>query len=290
MRIFIKLRAETPVSLPFPRCSYYSDLSASIYKTIGECNPALSSEVHDGEKYSNRIKLFAFSPFYSENMVVQKADKEKNIDGSRIFNDIVSFVVCSPIPEFVDSFRNGLKKTKGLRIGSQYLDVYDIDICRPPSFYNRMTWEPIASASIVTTWKRDKTDKTTRCVLPNEPFDGKTCEMLLKDGIIHKWKRLCEINPDLASLWTGISKKDLYSLVLDNSINVKILLDAYPHTPKTRFNYIKKNPIKSWKYPVEITAPIFIQQLIWSSGLGRMNSMGYGVVRQWNQYKKQETK
>lgn len=280
MQVLIKLLPETPVRVPF---SYYPDMSAAIYKSMSDSDPSFASSLHDGEEHKSKIKLFGFSPLYSQQTEVHKTDKENNIEGAFVFKGLTTFIVCSPWPELVNRLGEGLLKNGYLRIGSQLLKVLEATILPPPAFKEKMVWTPAKSASVVTSWSR-KTDKNKIYAFPDKPADGQACELLLKTNILHKWRRLCEIRGDIAASWSGSDKADILSTLPDDSVVVRVHSDSANAIPyRTKLHYIKGNPVRSWISPVEVLAPIFLQRLIWSSALGEMNSMGYGVVQEVKQ-------
>ncbi|HCE42871.1 MAG TPA: hypothetical protein DET40_04935 [Lentisphaeria bacterium] len=277
MQVLIKLMPETPVRIPF---SYYSDMAAAIYKAISDSDLDFASSLHDGEEHRSRIKLFGFSPLHSPQTEVHKSDKENNIEGAFVFKGITSFIICSPWPELVNRLGEGLLKNGYLRIGSQLLKVIDATVLPPPVFKDKMLWNPAKAVSIVTSWSR-KTDKNKIYAFPDKPADGQACELLLKTNILHKWRRLCEIRGDIAESWAGCGKNDILSTLSEGSVAVRVQSGSDNTMPyRTKLHYIKGNPVRSWVSPVEVLAPVFLQRLIWSSALGEMNSMGYGVVQE----------
>ena len=275
MQVHIKLLPETPVRVPF---SYYSNMSAAVYQAISDSDSSFASALHDGEEHKSKIKLFGFSPLYSQKTEIQKTDKANNQEGAFVFKGVTSFIVCSPWPELVNRLGEGLLKNGYLRIGSQLLKVLEAAILPPPEFKDKMVWCPVKTASIVTSWSR-KTDENKIFAFPDKPADGQACEILLKTNLMHKWKRLCEIRRDIAASWAGCEEDSLNAVIneKDITVNLRIPQNNAP-SYKTKLHYIKGNPVRSWIAPVEINAPLPIQRLAWSCALGEMNSMGFGVV------------
>ena len=272
MRIAIKLLPETPVQLPF---SYYPKMASAVYQAITESDANFAKDLHEGDKHKNRIKLFSFSPLHSKMTEVHMPDKSNNKNGALVFKGLTGFFISSPWPELMNRIGEGLLKNGCLRIGSQLLRVVNAQILAPPKFDEKMSWSTTKTASIVTSWSR-KTDNKKMYAFPDKPADGQACDLLLKTNLIHKWQRLCEIRNDIASAWSGLSEsqtRDAYS-----SDNVKINLQ--PDSYKKKLHYIKGAPVRSWQSEVEIVAPSTLQRLIWSCGLGEMNSMGFGMVRE----------
>ncbi|MDM8553873.1 hypothetical protein QUF75_03990 [Desulfococcaceae bacterium HSG7] len=63
-----------------------------------------------------------------------------------------------------------------------------------------MVWRLRQPASCVTSWS-SKDENKKRYALPGTPVDSHTCESLLVQNLIHKWRRLKEIRPDIAADW-----------------------------------------------------------------------------------------
>lgn len=281
MQILLRLFPETPVRLNF---SYYPQMASAIYHAISYSNPEFANDLHSGQTYQNRIKLFGFSPLYSRQTEVHPEDPGQNKSGGLVFKGPCSFAICSPWPELVNSMGEGFMKTSQLRIGSQLFHIQAAMIAPTPKFEDRMVWRLRQPASCVTSWS-NKAEKIKRYSLPGAPVDGQTCEALLRQNIIHKWQRLKEVRQDIADAWLKNGHKEVQNLtdLTEDDIRIRLL----PLTGSKRFHQkrhiIKDAPVLSWIAPVEITAPKAIQRIIWSCGLGEMNSMGFGVMEEFAQ-------
>lgn len=276
MQLEIFLHPEMPVRLPF---SYYPQLSAAVYSAMDSANPAFAGELHEGQDHKNRIKLFAFSPLYSRFCAVHGGGKgshrEPSADAYLLFKGKTQFRLCSPWPELMNAVGEGLLKAGLLRIGSQVFRIQDANLLPPPAFCEKMTWRPFGNGSVVTSWSpRNKGIK--QFVFPDQtPADAPDCATLLKQNLIHKWRRLNEIRPDLASAWAGAGAA---CPTEKEKINVEIPPLRADKPYRTKLHQIISAPVRSWVAPVTVQAPVYLQRLIWSCGLGEMNSMGFGVV------------
>lgn len=278
MQISLRLFPETPIRLDF---SYYPKLAAAVYQAISHADPDFANDLHDGESYRNRIKLFGFSPLYSRQTEIYPENRSQNKSGGLVFKGTCSFTVCSPWPELMNRLGEGFLKTSQLRIGSQVIRIQRAKLTSMPDFKEKMIWHFRQPASCVTSWSsKDKNGK--RYVLPGVPVDGRTCEALLPENLIHKWRRMKEIRPDIAMAWLRNGTKREEGLVdfAEEDIRVRLLPLASPRSVHRKRHQIKKAPVFSWIAPVEITAPQAIQRVAWSCGLGEMNSMGFGVVEE----------
>lgn len=278
MQISLRLFPETPIRLDF---SYYPKLAAAVYQAISHADPDFADDLHGGELFRNRIKLFGFSPLYSRQTEIYSENRRQNKSGGLVFKGICSFTICSPWPELMDRLSEGLLKASYLRIGSQLLRIQKAMPAQMPDLKEKMVWRFRQPASCATTWS-SKNENKKLYILPEIPVDGHTCEVLLRQNLIHKWRRLKEIRPDIATAWLRKEAKGEKEPAdfAEEDIRVQLLpLSGEKHFHKKR-HQIKKAPVFSWIAPVEITAPQAIQRIAWSCGLGEMNSMGFGVVEE----------
>lgn len=278
MQISLRLFPETPIRLDF---SYYPKLAAAVYQAISDADTDFADDLHGGELFCNRIKLFGFSPLYSRQTEIHPENKSQNKSGGLVFKGACSFTVCSPWPELMNRLGEGFLKTSQLRIGSQLLRIQKAIPAPIPDFKKKMVWRFRQPASCVTSWS-SKNENKKRYILPEIPVDGRTCEALLRQNLIHKWRRLKEIRPDIATAWLQKEAKGEKELVdfAEEDIRVRVLLLSGAESVHKKRHQIKKAPVFSWIAPVEITTPQAIQRIAWSCGLGEMNSMGFGVVEE----------
>lgn len=278
MQIILRLFPESPIRLDF---SYHSKLAAAIYNVIAYRDPEFAGALHDGEAHQNRIKLFGFSPLYSKQTEVYPENRDQNKSGGLIFKGPCTFTICSPWPELMHRVEFGVSKTPELTIGSQLVRVKGVARAPVPKFSEKMVWSFQQPASCVTSWSSRK-DKGKRYVLPGAPVEDQSCEDLLRQNLLHKWRRFSEVRPDIAVAW--LSNGDGAYQDAKDLAEKDIAVRLFPASEKRQFHqkrhYIKKAPILSWISPVEITAPLAIQRIAWSCGLGEMNSMGFGVVKE----------
>ena len=277
MQISLFLFPETPIRLNF---SYYPKLASALYQAISYTDPDFANNLHDGVLYRNRIKLFGFSPLYSRHTEVWPEDRKKNISGGLVFKGICSFTICSPWPELMDRLCKGLSKISQLRIGSQLIRIQKAIPLDPPDWKKKMNWQFLQPASCVTSWS-SKTKGKKLYILPGTTVEGHTCEELLQQNLIHKWRRLKETRQDIAKAWLQ-NEGDATELadITEKDVNVRLLPLSRSKKAHTKRHQIKNVPVFSWIAPVEITAPKAIQRIAWSCGLGEMNSMGFGVVEE----------
>jgi CRISPR/Cas system endoribonuclease Cas6 (RAMP superfamily) len=204
MQIFLRLFPETPIRLDF---SYFPKLAAAVYQAIAHADSDFADDLHGGELYRNRIKLFGFSPLYSRQTEIHPENRSQNKSGGLVFKGICSLAICSPWPELINRLNDGFIKTSQLRIGSQLLHIQKAIHAPVPGFKKTMVWRLRQPASCVTSWS-SKDENKKRYALPGTPVDGHTCESLLAHNLIHKWRRLKEIRPDIAAAWLQTGAKE----------------------------------------------------------------------------------
>ena len=270
MQIKIHLSPDDPIRLDF---SYYPKLSAAVYQAIHSSDPDFAKELHDGEDFRNRIKLFGFSPLHSRQTEIQPADPQQHRSGGIVFKGRCKLVICSPLPELMSRIGEGFLRAQHVRIGSQLLRIREATLLPPPVFAERMVWRSCQPASFVTSWSTPGNGK--RYVLPGESTAGPSSEELLIQNLIHKWRRLRETRPDIANAWLK-SHGDF----AESDVQATIMPLTRGRKSHRKRHFIKSAPVLSWIAPVEIVAPLAIQRIAWSCGLGEMNSMGFGVVEE----------
>ncbi len=274
MQILFRLYPETPIRLDF---NYYPKLAAAIYEVLSRYDHEFASDLHDGEDFQNRIKLFGFSPLHSRQTEVHPVDPAKQQSGGLVFKGACTLAVCSPWPELMTRIEQGAREVPYLRIGSQLLNIQTVMMVPPPNFKEKMDWMFRRPASCVTSWSV-RGERKKVFIMPDEPGNEVTCEDLLRNNLIHKWRRLKEIRPDIAKAWLENREE-----ISEHDISLKILPISNRYDYHRKSHIIKQAPVFSWTAPVRIKAPVCIQKIVWSCGLGQMNSMGFGVVEEKRQ-------
>lgn len=291
MQLEISLRPQGEARLPF---SYYSLLSAALYSAMSKSNPEFAADLHGGPTHQSRIKLFGFTPLHSREMAVNGGGpgshgKELANKHHLLFKGRTQFRIFSPAVDTLNALGEGLLSDAELRIGSQKLTIDAVQIAPPPKFAEEMIWRPWGTASIVSSRsiERGETGKERKIFLfPGAPNSevSENAEQIVQSNIIHKWKRLRETWPSVAERFAH-EDKALLNGGIDSAV-VKIIVASdgkssmvgADRSIRTKLHQIKNAPVRSWIGPVAVHAPIPIQRLIWSAGLGQMNSMGFGGV------------
>ncbi|MCM8536724.1 MAG: CRISPR-associated endoribonuclease Cas6 [Lentisphaeraceae bacterium] len=272
MQYEIQLRCLDDKTLSF---DYLYPLYSAIMRSLTLSHSSLAKEIHDGI-HKNRVKLFCFSPLNGGKSVVVEGQKRKQlqIEGRTWFR------ISSPIPEFLNAISESLLSQGEINILGKSFRVTGINMTAPPKFKEEMAWRPFgSSASIVTAWS--PRDGKKRFLRPGHNEEGyPDVEKILADNLTLKFnKRLFEIRDDVAKAWLRDSELDA---VIQGETPIAIELLPYSKDkPYKKVTVQTKNiNIYSWRAPVKVKAPIAMQRMIWSSGLGSLNSQGFGLMQE----------
>ncbi len=257
---------------------YLYALHSAIMKTIDAFRPEMANALHEGV-HKDRMKLFSFSPLNSwplpKLVQIEGEPRKKMLLGQKVW-----FRIASPWPELLNSIGESLLKTQGLKLLNKSFQITQINMIAPPDLKEEMVWMPFGqSGSICTSWSLKNTERKL-FVYPDKSIEGSpSCKELLTSNLYHKFKRLQEIRPDIASAWLRDSGAEIVSPE-KTPISIEFLPLSKEKNYKNIMHSGKNTVIKTWRCPVKVSAPLPIQRLIWACGLGDMNSQGYGLTEE----------
>jgi CRISPR-associated endoribonuclease Cas6 len=168
-------------------------------------------------------------------------------------NRVFRMRVSSPLPKVTLGLLSVLTQTK-VQVGGLSLRAracYPLD---EPTLKERTLWVPWGNAGILTSHRDFTTSqrpKKTYC-RPNDPR-GQDVDALLKGNLLRKANAL------------GIPAG-----------NLKVKAVETAHRPV--FTKIRGNWVIAWRGCVAVEADPEVQRMIWETGLGQQNAMGYGKV------------
>ncbi len=274
MQIEIKMSPFEESLLSF---DYLYALHSVIMKQIDSVRPELANELHEGE-HKNKLKLFTFSPLNSFPMKLVQVDGEPR--KKMLLGHNVWFRIASPWPELLNSIGESLLKSQNIKLLNKNFKITCINIIAPPELKEEMIWKPFGqSGSICTSWSQKGSDRKLFIYPDKRVEDSPDCVELLASNLYHKFHRLQEIRPDIASAW--LRDAGIENVTPDkHPISVDFLPLSKEKAYRTIMHTGKNTVIKTWRCPVKVTAPIPIQRLIWACGLGDMNSQGYGLIEE----------
>ncbi|MEA2012462.1 MAG: CRISPR-associated endoribonuclease Cas6 [Verrucomicrobiota bacterium] len=256
---------------------YLYSMSTMLKNVLSQIAPEFSTELHAGI-HQNKIKLFTFSPLNSfpgpKSVQIEGEKRKQMLLGQRIW-----FRIASPWPELLNALGQALLTNNKIRIMSKKFKVEAINMIAPPEMKETMVWRPFGqSASICTPWS-SRTENKKSFVYPDKSINNSPeCASILKQNLIHKFQRLQEIRKDIATAW--IKSAEIDKIDKNTPIEISFIPYSKDRPYKQVMHKGKNTPIRTWRCPVKITAPIPIQRLIWATGLGAMNSQGYGLVQE----------
>ncbi|MDD4818061.1 MAG: CRISPR-associated endoribonuclease Cas6 [Victivallaceae bacterium] len=272
MQIELQLSGSEAGVLSF---DYFHELSAAFYAALTRSFPAFARELHDGECRS-RIKLFTFSPFSSDPAPRQSPlpDGEPGLRfGSRIWMRYGSIW-----PELLYHFADALQKEGAITIRGQKFPVLSMQMVPDPEFAPVMTYRPFGQAGVVVC-RYNLNGKIVFQMPDDSEPDIPACGELIAGNLRHKLLRLRDLRPDIFENLMTIG-----GLSADAAAAVPISVEFLPLMKERRFRtkmiHLKGLNVRGFRAPVRITAPEAIQRIIWNSGLGSMNSQGFGLVEQ----------
>lgn len=254
---------------------YYHELGSALYQTLDRAFPALARELHDG-KHRDRIKLFVFSPLSSDPKPVF-GELPNGIRGLK-FGSRVWMRFASIWPEMVYHLADALQRAKELQIRGVRFGLERLEMVPAPDFSPTMTYRPFGQSGFIAC--RYNRDRKSFFQMPDDSEPGiPSCRELIAGNLRHKLLRLREIRPDVFENLMSIEGMDA-SAVESLPIGVEFLPLKEDLPYRTRLTRIKDLNVRGFRAPVRITAPEAVHRLAWSSGLGGLNSQGFGLVVQ----------
>ena len=132
-------RTIIPVDYHYPMYSY-------VYKTIGEGNPALATEIHDMEGH----KPYTFSEIVNPGHIING----KNL---QFHNDIGFFVFTSHREDVMEAFVTGALKYGYVEIKNKRFPITEIKILEEPKYRSKMIFKTLSP--IVISASRDEIER-----------------------------------------------------------------------------------------------------------------------------------
>ncbi|NQZ58099.1 MAG: hypothetical protein HRT88_11635 [Lentisphaeraceae bacterium] len=257
---------------------YFYSLHSMLMTALSTVNPDLAKELHDGE-HRQKIKMWGFSALSST-----PKPKRVNVNGEKrdrmLLGQRVYFRINSPWPELLFNLCEALTQIGEIRILNKTFRIKEIKMISAPKFKETMVWRCFGQASSITTSWTPKGSKDKKAIYPDSTFEGyPSCEELIRKNLYHKFQRLHEVRDEVAIAWLRNTELDA---ILEGTTPIEIAF--LPVSEQKAYNnssqLVKNNYVRSWRCPVKITALIPIQRLIWSTGLGSLNSQGFGLMQE----------
>ncbi len=270
MQIELQLSSSGENLLPF---GYQYELASALYRILTARAPALAKELHDGA-HRSRIKLFVFSPLNSEPR--PEPGKLPDGRGGLKFGTRVWMRFGSIWPELLYQMADALQQQGELCICGRKFKLKSLTMVKTPEFRPEMTYRPFGQAGfLVCPYKQNG---KTLYQLPDDSEPGiPSCRELIAGNLRHKLLRLREIRPDVFENILSIGNLTAEA-VSQLPIQVEFLPLSETHAYRTRLIRFKGVNVRGFRAPVRITAPEAVHRMIWSTGLGALNSGGWGLM------------
>lgn len=236
---------------------YY--ISAWIYKVIGKADPEFTEFLHDkGYTVRNKqFKLFCYSPLKLGKTVLWKEKSLFEVTTEKIFLS-VSFQLPDSAERFIIGLFNNQKIFLGDRFNGLDLEVSQIERLADPTDSETRIYRAISP--VVASIKTDENNYA----LYLEPAVDRYAE-ILKNNLLNKYNAIPGNEP-----FTDIERFEFKVLNTPKSKLVTIK----PFTPE-------QSKVRGYVYEFCLTCPMKIHELIYASGIGEKNSVGFGWVEDY---------
>ena len=221
-------------------------LASYLYKIIGKENPSYFIRLHSSKTY----KFFTFSYLMAE--------KRKLTDeGIEIIGDKVYFFVSSPSTTFIQTIVDGMLSNPSINIRGVKGVIAEIKVLKKPRFRSKMRFRTVSPIIIRKPLKVDGKLKSKDLYPTDEEFNFRLVENLKKKF----------------SMFSG---KD----VVEKEFNVKFI----KFKPKRHRIMQTYHRCVLGEFFVEGDKELM--EFGYDCGFGEKNSMGFGMVKEWNKQEK----
>ncbi|SEN02775.1 CRISPR-associated endoribonuclease Cas6 [Lihuaxuella thermophila] len=249
MRAELKFHIDEEVLLPYDL--NYS-ISSFIYHCIGQSAPYLASWLHNtGLQYKGK----AYKPF-----VFSRCDftSRVNLHSGMKVRGMLSFQIDSIMPEIIHHFIEGVWMLGHLRLLDFSFPLQQVDLLQV-DFSETMIYKSL-SPIVVPIQINSK-------VIFCHPLDSRFYDSMrnsLKKWYYLRWQ---EEFPEEEAIHIRLFRPERFQL------EKTAVLTRY-----------KEKKIKGYLIPLEIDAPVKMQQVIYEAGLGSYSSQGFGCVSILNDF------
>ncbi|MBN1199700.1 MAG: CRISPR-associated endoribonuclease Cas6 [Bacteroidales bacterium] len=234
--------------------NYQYEVSAWIYRVIGQGDPAFSAWLHE-QGYADdkkQFRLFTFSNLIIPNRTIRG---DRIIIGSDAVRIIVSFLPHEAITHFIQGLFRNQEFRMGDRQSQVSFRVTSVEGQPGPSFHDRMIFRAISPILISQSLPGEK---YARYLAPDHP----DYTHLFFNNLKEKWKAFT--GKDYPS-YSGREDISIISPVRKKGILIKA------GTPM-------ESKLIGYSFDFRITGPADLIRLGYYTGFGEKNSMGFGCV------------
>lgn len=260
MRFIITLRVNARKfgrSLPL---NYQYEMSAAIYKTLSSCSEDFASWLHNNgfkTDEGKQFKLFTFSRFNIPSFRILRQSNQLELLSDQVFWQI------SFLPEnSTQTFIGGVFENRVFEIGNKdsrvEFEVESIEVVPPPSFQESMVYNTLSPIFV------SCTDENGRDHYPKDSHEFKTSEWVrevLLSNLVDKYSAF------YGEEFQGEKYLNFITLTEPKSklVTLKSGTDAQTH-------------LRGFECKIVVSTPPELQRLAYDSGLGALNSQGFGCL------------
>lgn len=257
MRIKLKLGIDRKYGSEIP-LNYQYYCSSVVYKIISYADKKYATFLHDkGIQNTDKKKNFKFFTF--SRLMIPEYKIIYNHAAMKILSDTIDWEIAFSSETTIKDFIKGIFQNRIFQIGNERMKVnftvINIEVPPEPEFSEEMTFHTMSP--IVTALKRK--DGTKEYIAPNNTM----ASYLIFNGLIDRLKAFTG-NQDI-----DLTPVNCFLTVLNRPKSVLIAIkEGTPQEIKVR----------GFMCDFKVKASVPIMKMIYSSGIGCMNSMGFGCV------------
>lgn len=243
--------------LPF---NYQYELQAVIYRLLSQSNEAFATWLHNNGFCAEKkqFKLFTFSRLHIPKFKLHD-------DGLAILSDTVIWHVSFLPERSTLTFIEGLFSEQNFELGTRKMrikcHVQSVEMLSEPDFKQTMSFQTLSPICIP--WK--KSDNTEEYI----PLDHREATELIKQNLLSKYLAM---------------EKKKYPI--DNfPFEITLLSPSKPMLVAIKQGTPQQSRIKGFMCRFRLTAPPDLMKIMYESGCGSKNSLGFGMVNVWKDVK-----
>lgn len=253
MRFELTLTVDREYGTQLP-CNYMYELCSVIYKILNEGDPEFTAWLHD-KGFTNEKK--AFKLFTFSNLLIPCFKIEE--DRLNILCDEIRLLVSFYPIEAIDAFVIGLFKDRRIELGDwKSKVVFHVGAVKrlpEPEFKETMRFRTLSPV-----FMDEKTEegRPTRHLSPTDPQFA----FLLNYNLLEKYRAFYKKEP--SAEW--------------RPLEVKVIGEPKMKVITIKNNTPQQTKLRAYNCQLEISGEIELLKLLYTSGAGRQNSMGFGML------------
>ncbi len=218
---------------------YHYHLYSYVYRTIGNANPKLATEIHnmDGNK------PYSFSEIENPGRIINKGNETL----LKLHNNSGYFIFTTHREDIMEAFVTGVLSRGSVVIKKEIFPVKEIKVLREPEFNDRMRLKTLSPIVV----------STSRTAVEN----GKKEDLLPND---EEWY-----------IFFNKNLKKKYIQFFGKEKNEDLKIKVFWSKPK-RYNV--PGPVTAFKMEFEVQGDPELIKLGYQSGFGRRTAQGFGCV------------